>query len=89
MVTYLIILIVLALVQFILLPLYLLPNATFSASVVSILSAGVSYAHNLYSVLPITTTVLFSLISIYLVIEGSILSWRVLMWVKRLIPGQG
>jgi len=66
-------------------PIRLLPDVSLPSSITSSITTAGSYFYIFDPILPLSTV--FTIITLFLTIEGFIVAYKLIMWVIRKIPG--
>lgn len=73
------------LINIIMTPVFLLPDVSLPENITNALSTANSYLAPIDLVFPLSTLV--AILTLYVVIEGAILLYKITMWVLKKIPG--
>lgn len=84
MITELLLTFIYTIIQVIISPIILLPDVSMSSSLATSIHTASGYIASFNNFLPLTT--MLSILGIYLVIEGAVLTYRLIMWVIKKIP---
>lgn len=68
-------------------PLRLLPNVALPAAITSSISTANTYIAAIYAILPYTIAALLIVLGLVISIEGFIISFKIINWLIRKIPG--
>lgn len=74
-------------VKLLTLPLSVLPDVSLNSGFAPSVATAIQYLSNLNTFLPISA--LFSVLGLTLTFEVGVLSYKLIMWVIRRVPGQG
>lgn len=75
-------------VYLIMYPVRILPTATLSSGVADSITNINTFLSTLHGLLPITCTTILVIVTAVMVLEATVLSWKVVMWIIRRFPTQ-